>query len=138
MKNLQNKQKSKVIPCLFLDKRGLYLSKLFFKTVKKKTHVCSAAMSGVNITKKILKKVQRMSMELAWFFTPKYTGKTLLTHPPHLIQTSLFSSITVFSVKNVVLCDPFFPFRIQPSVALEAGKKILYSIRHQLLLRYVL
>lgn len=95
-------------------------------------------MSGVNITKKILKKVQRMSMELAWFFTPKYTGKTLLTHPPHLIQTSLFSSITVFSVKNVVLCDPFFPFRIQPSVALEAGKNILHSIRQQLLLRYVL
>ena len=95
-------------------------------------------MSGVNITKKILKKVQRMSMEHTWFFTPKYTGKTLLTHPPHLIQTSLFSSITVFSVKNVVLCDPFFPFRIQPSVALEAGKNILHSIRQQLLLRYVL
>ena len=78
-------------------------------------------------------------MENAWFFTPKYWKNTPhQSSPSHLIQTSFSSSKTVFSVKNVVLCDPFFPFRNQPSVALEAGKNILHSIRHQLLLRYVL
>ena len=108
----------------------------FFLNREKKSHICSAAMSGVNFTKKILKKVQRMSMEHAWFFTPKYTGKTLLTHTPHPNVFFFFNNR--FLRQKVVLCDPFFPFRIQPSVALEAGKNILHSIRQQLLLRYVL
>ena len=115
-----------------------YFSKLFFKLRKKISRLFSGH-KWCKFHKKILKKVQRMSMENAWFFTPKYWKNTPhQSSPSHLIQTSFSSSKTVFSVKNVVLCDPFFPFRNQPSVALEAGKNILHSIRHQLLLRYVL
>ena len=95
-------------------------------------------MSGANFTKKNLEKSSAYVHGTCVVSYFKEFALEKHSSPTHLIQTSFFSSITVFSVKNVVLCDPYLPFRIQPSVALEAGKNILHSIRQQLLIRYVL
>ena len=136
MKILQNKEKIQSYSLLVFDKHELYFSKLFFKLRKK----ISRLFSGHKWCKFHKKKSLKKFSVCPWNMRGSLLQSILEKHssPTHLIQTSFFSSITVFSVKNVVLCDPFFPFRIQPSVALEAGKNILHSIRQQLLIRYVL
>ena len=131
----KTQKKSKVISCLFLDQRGLYFSNFFFKPWNKIPRLFSGH-KWCKLGKKKLEKSSAYVYGTCVVLHSKVLEKHSSPPPPH--PNVFFLQKPFFSVKNVELRDRFIPFCNQPSVALEAGKIMIRSIRQQLFLRYVL
>ena len=126
-KTPKQRKNQKLFRACFWTSVDFILANFFFKPWKKIPRL----FSGHEWCKFNKKKSWQKFSVCPWNMRGYLLQSILEKHssPTHLIQTSFFSWITVFSVKNVVLYDPFFPFRNQPWIALEAGKNILHSIR---------